>query len=435
MTAPVSVLPGAANPAVPVMVVGLPGLAEALAPQPGLTVRSASPGMPLRSALNEVVATDNPFATVIVAAHGSDPSMEQTALALVRGGYRLVVVNGVGGDGVLCHPEIPSLTAPFAPGDVVATIEQLGGPLPAPPASVVPFDLEWAVPRPHPAPVPEPSGDPQAFGGPEAAAGPDGSRPAGPVTSALCGEKGPSRPFSPHSSRLGDGWAGGGTWAPADGWATDDGWAGAERHIRPPSPGRPRVLVFACPKGGSGKTSLSLTYASFLGAALRQAHRSVVWVDGNLQQADGARYLGADERTSRSIVDLVGQPELDERSVLEAVTPPERTGHPISALFGPTFKSDADPRVITPDLYRQTVGILRRHYDYVVVDTPVAEHYDRFFREFALPEADQLVIVVPPLLPVVRGSEGVARHAEPPGCCRRFGVSPGERPPGAEHGQ
>ena len=178
---------------------------------------------------------------------------------------------------------------------------------------------------------------------------------------------------------------------------------GTDRPIRPSSPGRPKVLVFACPKGGSGKTSLSLTYASFLGAALRAAHRSVIWVDGNLQQADGARYLGADERSSRSIMDLVGQPEIDERSVLEAVTPPEGTGQPISALFGPTFKTDADPRVITSDLYRQTVGVLRRHFDYVIVDTPVAEHYDRFFREFVLPEADQLVVVVPPLLPVVRG--------------------------------
>lgn len=372
MTAPVSVLPRAASPAVPVMVVGLPGLADALAPQPGLTVRSAAAGMPLRTALNEVVETDNPFATVIVAAHGSDPSMEHTALALVRGGYRLVVVNGVGGDGVLCHPELPTLTAPFAPGDVVAAIEQLAGPLAA---SVVPFDLEWPVPRPGPGPLPEEASPLPPAPSASLAPGPQRSFSSGPAVPG--GDSALWRTFSPPGSSMSE--------------------------IRSPSPGRPRVLVFACPKGGSGKTSLSLTYASFLGAALRPARRSVVWVDGNLQQADGARYLGADERSSRSIADLVGQPEVDERSVLDSVTPPERTGHPISALFGPTFKSDADPRVITPDLYRQTVGILRRHYDYVIVDTPVAEHYDRFFREFALPEADQLVVVVPPLLPVVRG--------------------------------
>lgn len=371
MTAPASVFPrgsGAPGGPVMVMVVGLPGLAEALAAWRGLAVRSAGADTPLRSALNEVVSADNPFATVIVAARGSDPSMEDTALALVRGGYRVVVVNGVG-DGVLCHPQIPSLTAPFTPGDVVALIEQLAGPLPGSAAPSVHFDLEWAVPRPGP-PVPA---------------------VAAPVPIVPGGEEAPWRPLSPHRS------------GPGGGWATDNGWSGSEEAIRPHTPGRPRVLVFACPKGGSGKTSLSLTYASFLGAALRPAHRSVIWVDGNLQQADGARYLGADERTSRSIVDLVGQPELDERRVLDAVTPPQGTGQPISALFGPTFKSDADPRVITADLYRQTVAILRRHYDSVIVDTPVAEHYDRFFREFALPEADQLVVVVPPLLPVVRG--------------------------------
>ncbi|MDQ2729186.1 MAG: hypothetical protein M3Y91_15315, partial [Actinomycetota bacterium] len=376
MTAPASVLHRAPEASVRVMVVGLPGLADALATQPGLVVRAAASDTPLRSALNEVVGGHNPFATVIVAAHGSDPRMEDTALALVRGGYRLVVVNGVGGEGVLCHPEIPSLTAPFMPDDVIALIERLAGPpagspLGSPP--VVPFDLEWMVPRPDPRPVPGPPAPP-----------PPTPEPPGPWVSGPAVPNGDSarwRAFSPTSSTMSDGRAG----------------------IRPQFPGRPRVLVFACPKGGSGKTSLSLTYASFLGAALRPAHRSVVWVDGNLQQADGARYLGADERTSRSIVDLVGQPEMDERSVLDAVTPPEGTGQPISALFGPTFKSDADPRVITADLYRQTVGVLRRHFDYVIVDTPVAEHYDRFFREFALPEADQLIVVVPPLLPVVRG--------------------------------
>jgi MinD-like ATPase involved in chromosome partitioning or flagellar assembly len=406
------------------MVVGLPGLAEALVSQhPGLAVRSAGSGTSLRSALNEVVAGDNPYTTVIVAAHGSDPNMEETALALVRGGYRILVVNGVGQGAMLCHPEIPTLTAPFAPRDVVAVVEQLAGALvPSPPAA--PFDLEWAVPRPA-----RPGSAPQTVGVPRLAPGapvepqapywpgsettyrpgyettaPVGSAPVGsaPVGSApveagpsvLCDEKGRTRPFSPHSSAAGELWGAG---------AADNGWSGTDSWVRPHPPGRPKVLVFACPKGGSGKTTLSLTYASFLGAALRPARRSVIWVDGNLQQADGARYLGADERSSRSITDLIGQPELDERTVLEAVTPPERTGQPISALFGPTLKSDADPKVITADLYRQTVSILRRHYDVVIVDTPVAEHYDRFFREFALPEADQLVVVVPPLLPVVRG--------------------------------
>ncbi|MDQ6840683.1 MAG: hypothetical protein M3137_20685 [Actinomycetota bacterium] len=383
--------PGAAVAPVSVMVVGLPGLADALGHRAGLAVHAAGTGIPLRSALNDVIGSDNPFATVIVAAYASDPTIESTALSLVHGGYRLIIVNGVGGDGVLCHPEIPSLTAPFAPGDVVAVIEQLAGPLPEAPV-IVPFDLEWALPQP---PLPQPPA------GSEWIEGPAWVERAQRCGRAAWSEAGDG-PASVHDELP---WGS----APSPAWEMNSGRAGAGGSSRAPSrlaprpPGRPKVLVFACPKGGSGKTSLSLTYASFLGAGLRPARRSVIWVDGNLQQADGARYLGADERSSRSIVDLAGQPELDEDSVLGAVTPPEGTGQPISALFGPTFKADADPRLITADLYRQTVGILRRHYDYVIVDTPVAEHYDRFFRDFALPEADQLVVVIPPLLPVVRG--------------------------------
>jgi MinD-like ATPase involved in chromosome partitioning or flagellar assembly len=158
--------------------------------------------------------------------------------------------------------------------------------------------------------------------------------------------------------------------------------------------------MWACPKGGSGKTSLSLRYAALLAAA--GAGRRVVWVDGNLQQADGARYLGVDEQGAPTILDVAGRAEAGEREVLSALTSPQRSGWPTWALFGPALKADADPGLVTPALYRLAVDQLRHHFDHIVVDTPVAEHHNRFFTDFVLPEADQLIVVVPPLLPVVR---------------------------------
>lgn len=228
-------------------------------------------------------------------------------------------------------------------------------------------------------------------------------------------------PWYPGVPEPDDEWESGPPWQPepAIGVGAELGWGRrdpgeADREGPPWAPtgrrprrraGRPQVLMWACPKGGSGKTSLSLRFAAFLAAAGEDTDRRVVWVDGNLQQADGARYLGADEHASRTILDLADladRAEVDERQVLSTLTPPERTGWPIWALFGPAVKADADPGVVTPELYRQVVDRLRDHFDHIVVDTPVAEHHNPFFAQFVVPEADQLVVVVPPLLPVVR---------------------------------
>lgn len=371
MTVAERLRPTPSQPGIAVMVVGVGALASSLRAWRGLDVREAAPGRSLRSALDDVTAGPDPFATVVIAGSGSDTSVETTALALVRSGYRIIVVNGVGGHISVCHPEVPTLTAPFSPGDVVAAIERLAGPVTVDDA-VVPFDLAWDRP-------------------PERCASPldSGAAPGGAGWFPVIERAAADEPHRPSGLRPGSGRADA---APSPGPPMSRRRAGS-----------PQVLAFTCPKGGSGKTSLSLNFASFLGAALAGRGRKVVWVDGNLQQADGARYLGADERTSRSIVDLVGRPELDDEAVLAALTGPEGTGQAVWALFGPTFKADADPRLVTAELYRQSVVALRRHFDYIVVDTPVAEHYDDFFTDFVLSEADQLVVVVPPLLPVVRG--------------------------------
>jgi MinD-like ATPase involved in chromosome partitioning or flagellar assembly len=166
--------------------------------------------------------------------------------------------------------------------------------------------------------------------------------------------------------------------------------------------GRQQTVFFAVPKGGTGKTSTSLTFAATLAQALKPFNKSVCWMDGNVQQADGAHYLGATE-TSRTILDLAGLPVVTDEDMQAILATPAQTGYDMWAVFGPAVKAQANPTVASPELYRMVLQMLRQRFDYVVVDTPVAEHYHRFFTDFVFPCADRLVVVTEPILRTING--------------------------------
>jgi MinD-like ATPase involved in chromosome partitioning or flagellar assembly len=161
--------------------------------------------------------------------------------------------------------------------------------------------------------------------------------------------------------------------------------------------GRQQTVLFSVPKGGTGKTSQSLTFAAALGQALKPFNKTVCWMDGNVQQADGAHYLGANEN-SRTILDLAGLPVVTDDDVVNILATPAQTGYDMWAVFGPAVKAQANPTVASPELYRMVLQVLRQRFDYIVVDTPVAEHYHRFFTDFVFPSADRLVVVTEPIL-------------------------------------
>jgi cellulose biosynthesis protein BcsQ len=173
---------------------------------------------------------------------------------------------------------------------------------------------------------------------------------------------------------------------------------------RSPSRRRGMVITVSVSKGGTGKSTLSLNLAAYLGSRFKNANpgRSVCIIDCNYQQADTGKYMG---QFTPNIVNLIKDPSLmtPERITSALV---HRTDMNFSALLGPATPDDA-LALLTADtgqagnsfsarFYNEVLDLLRPHYDYIFIDTPVAEKFHSLFRDFALPAADYLVVPVIP---------------------------------------
>lgn len=152
------------------------------------------------------------------------------------------------------------------------------------------------------------------------------------------------------------------------------------------------VIAMAVSKGGAGKSTLALNLGVWLGLRLRQSGKTVCVVDANYQQADIGKQL---HRYSPNIVSLAKNPQDQD--------PQRITQHLLhmpnlhtSFLLGPTGVDDANPLWITPELYAHAVEVLRSLFDYIVIDTPVAEFHNEIFDRFVIPHADYIAVPVTP---------------------------------------
>jgi len=160
-------------------------------------------------------------------------------------------------------------------------------------------------------------------------------------------------------------------------------------------PRRGEMIVVAGPKGGIGKTTFSLLLAETLGQHLAATGRKVCYLDANVGQADGGAYLEKylPKVGLRTIVSLAKNPELPSIGLITT----KMEGLHFDGLLGPRSNIDVASGLITPNIYALATDSLLSEYDYVIVDTQVAEYGNAMFGFFLLPHLDHLVCLVPPI--------------------------------------
>jgi MinD-like ATPase involved in chromosome partitioning or flagellar assembly len=167
---------------------------------------------------------------------------------------------------------------------------------------------------------------------------------------------------------------------------------------------RGMVITVSVSKGGTGKSTLSLNLAAYLGSRFKNSNpgRTVCIIDTNYQQADTGKYLG---QYTPNVVNLIKDPSLMTYDRITSALI-HRSDMNFSALLGPATPDDA-LSLLTADtgqtgssfsgrFYSEVLSLLKQHYDYIFIDTPVAEKFHSLFRDFALPNADYLIVPVIP---------------------------------------
>ncbi|QKG23347.1 AAA family ATPase [Actinomadura verrucosospora] len=307
---------------------------------------------------------------------------------------------------------------------------------------------QYAAPPPAPFPAhqqqplqtrqPQPQA-PQPVGGPYPATG-TGPQQPGPAANGWA-----PAPQQPGPAPNG--------WAPApqppgpaaNGWApapqppgpAANGWAPAPQAPaqQPPAPPgttvvpaaavaarQGRIIAIASAKGGVGKTSATVNLAAYAARILKAAGRpgTAVIVDTNFQQADVARYLDLQTPTVLDLLRSSGALTAETvRGQLAQVPEIE-----LYALLGPPDAVNADPARINSALYRRILTVLRQAFDYVFVDTPVAELYHVTFTDLILPEADAILVPVEPNRVTLETSRSWLKAITMPQHVRGGGVDP-----------
>lgn len=203
-----------------------------------------------------------------------------------------------------------------------------------------------------------------------------------------------------------DGWG----QSPAAPLSPAPSWSPAQRagaNVTPKAQRRGYVITISVSKGGTGKSSMTLNLAAFLGMRLRAQGKTVCVIDANTQQADSGKYLDVYHPNVSSIVN---DPNLlSEDRILSALV--HRPEFNLSILLGPATPDEANPLSINPRLYSEVLELLKQHYDYIFIDTPVAEKFHEMFSEFALAKNDYLIVPVAPSFQTLHNADNWLRAA------------------------
>ena len=178
------------------------------------------------------------------------------------------------------------------------------------------------------------------------------------------------------------------------------------------------VITVAVAKGGTGKSSLTLNLAAFMGMRASIVGKTVCVIDSNFQQADAGKYLSV---YTPNIHTITKNPSLlTKEYILQGLA--HKPEYNLSVLLGPTNADEGNPANLTPELYNQVLALLKVHYDYIFIDTPVAEKYHLMFEKFSIPNADYIVVPVTPNMATIHDTDDWLKAAVVTDRNRRGGI-------------
>lgn len=148
----------------------------------------------------------------------------------------------------------------------------------------------------------------------------------------------------------------------------------------------PLVLCVYSPKGGVGKTSISVNLAARLAYTTRL---QVCIVDLDIAFGNVGTRLGLYNPTVR---ELLNEPHIDGESLARNLVYDRRSG--LFALLAPLRpETGVNRRKFSPAAYKKILSLLKERFDVVILDCPV-ELRDPLVSGFALPEAGKVCMVV-----------------------------------------
>jgi len=154
-----------------------------------------------------------------------------------------------------------------------------------------------------------------------------------------------------------------------------------------------RVITVFSPKGGVGKSTLSVGLAGAYSGPLK---RSTLLIDLDLQFGDVGIMMGIDP--TQTIVDLVTTTGELDPDKLSGYVVHHNSG--LDVLAAPLRPEDAE--LVTEDRIGQLIDVAKAAYDIVVLDTP--PHFDATTLA-ALDRSDRLVLMTTMDIPTVKNAK------------------------------